>query len=182
MKTKTNILIAVLIAVLITAGITYAQDEKDKEILPAKILPIKENSTYQTAIGLRAGETSGLTLKQFFSTSGAFEGIVGLWNNGMSATFLLETYAPAFNVHGLNWYYGGGGHAAFETRYYYFEGRRYNHAGGIGLGLDGIIGIEYKILPIPFAISLDLKPYVEVNTDGRFYLGPDPGIGLKFAF
>jgi hypothetical protein len=48
--------------------------------------------------------------------------------------------------------------------------------------MDGIIGIEYKIAPIPLAVSLDMKPFFEMNTNGRAYLSLDPGIGVKVAF
>lgn len=143
-------------------------------------------SSYKTAIGLRAGETSGLTIKQFIGSNAALEGIVGVWSHGMSATILYEKYTPAFDVNGLNWYYGAGGHVAFETGrtvYYYKNGRydRYQD-GSVGLGIDGLIGIEYKIPAIPFALSLDMKPYMEIISRGRVWMSLDPGFGIKVTF
>ncbi len=150
---------------------------------PVPEMPVKK-PTYQTAIGFRAGGTSGLTIKQFTSDNMAIEGILGIWPFSMSATGLIEFYTPT-EVEGLNWYYGAGGHIAFETGriYYANDVNRYVYReGDLGLGADGILGIEYKILPIPFAISLDLKPFFEINTNGRAFLSLHPELGVKFAF
>jgi hypothetical protein len=172
MKTKT-----IISGLLVIATVTcIAQDNS----LPVNLQQGK--SDYHTAIGLRGGETSGFTFKQKYAQSRAIEGIIGVWRNGISATLLVETYEQAFDVPGLKWYYGAGAHASMETSYYYIDGRRYSRGGGLGLGVDGIVGIEYKIPPIPFAISLDVKPYAEVNTNGNIYFGPDPGLGIKVTF
>lgn len=145
---------------------------------------------YRTAIGIRFGYTSGLTVKHFFNNGNAFEGIVGTWANAFSLTGLYEWHVPS-SVNGLKWYYGVGAHATVyrEGYYYYNEGRngrpfryyRYDD-NGTGVGVDAILGIEYKIPPIPFALSLDLKPNIEFNTNNRVYGALDPGLGIKFTF
>lgn len=142
-------------------------------------------SSYTHAIGLRAGGTSGLTYKHWSGNSG-FEGILGLWNRGFSLTLLMERQSNA-GIAGLNWYYGAGGHiAAYGSgTYYWKEGRYYypyRSSSGFAIGIDGIVGIEYKIRPIPFAISIDLKPLFEINSDWGPEFGIDPGLGLKFTF
>lgn len=150
---------------------------------PDAINPV-EGSVYRTAIGMRAGGTSGLTIKQFTSERMALEGILGIWPNSLSLTGLLEFYAPSA-ANGLSWYYGFGGHLAFETAriYYARDDFRYvNREAEVGLGIDGIVGIEYKIVPIPVALSLDVKPFIEVNTKGLAFMALDPGLGIKFAF
>lgn len=137
---------------------------------------------YSTAIGLRAGETSGLTIKKSLG-SNALEGIIGVWGSGFSFTGLYEWVAPT-NVGGLNWYYGLGGHLAVGTGYYYYRSRRagYYRSGGFGVGVDGIVGIEYKIPSAPIAFSLDLKPYFEIYSGGGVFSSLDPGLGIKIAF
>lgn len=150
---------------------------------------LNAQSNYNTAIGLRAGETSGLTVKQFVGSETAFEGILGAWRYGISATLLYEKYRST-TVSNLNWYYGGGGHVAFENRYYdryyYYNGRYYvadyYANGGMGLGIDGVLGLEYKIPNAPIAFSLDLKPFIEFNTHGGVWTAIDPGLGVKVAF
>lgn len=149
--------------------------------------PAVEKSNYRTAIGLRAGETSGLTFKRFLGNNSAFEGIISTWPYALGVTALYEKHEQAFDLEGMKWYYGGGGHAIFETArsYYWYRGDRYfyyHDRGGLGLGIDGIVGLEYKIKPIPFAVSLDIKPFAEVLTDGGLYMSLDPGLGIKVAF
>jgi hypothetical protein len=142
---------------------------------------------YRNAIGLRGGYPSGLTFKHFSSGTTAWEGILGVWHRALSLTILYEKHASAFDVSGMRWYYGGGGHVAFATSRRYYDDRdgRYYYRyyrDDAAFGIDGIIGLEYKIPPIPFAISLDLKPTLEVTTGGAAYFDLDPGLGLKFTF
>ena len=116
----------------------------------------------------------------------AIEGIVGLWHHGLTATILYERHQEAFDVNGLNWYYGAGGHATFSSSHSYYspyrERYRKHYTGRVGLGVDGVVGIEYKIPKAPFALSLDLKPFVEVVSGGHIYSSIDPGLGIKVTF
>lgn len=146
------------------------------------------HAQYNFAVGLRSGGTTGLTLKKNYGST-ALEGIIGFWDDGFSATLLWERNQNAFNEPGFNWYYGLGGHLAVYGND--FDGRKgpswYRHRyhyddGGFGLGVDGIVGLEYKIPNAPIAVSIDLKPYLEIATDGGAFFSPDPGIGIKVAF
>lgn len=184
MKTANHILsLATLMFLLCTRNLGAQQQTKEA------LKPTGNTSHYNTAVGLRAGETSGFTFKKFVDQTSAFEGILGIWPNAVGFTALYEKHAPAFDIEGMHWYYGGGGHATFESgriydRYNYRDGYfyRYRSAGNVGLGVDGIIGLEYKIKGIPFAISLDVKPFMELNTNDLFYVTLDPGVGIKVAF
>ncbi len=138
--------------------------------------------TYKYAVGLRAGETSGLTFKFKTRNANSVEFLAGFWQDWFNLTALFEVNANAFDVDGLNWYYGGGGHISFLTDDYRESGRYYNRGEDFAIGIDGIVGIEYKIPPIPFAVSLDLKPLFEVYRSGDVYFGIDPGFGIKFTF
>jgi hypothetical protein len=138
---------------------------------------------YDNAIGVRAGSPSGITFKHFFSSHEAIEAIANFWPYGFGVTGLYEIHVNASDVEGLNWYYGGGGHLHFyaiETSIDRWESRA--KASGIGLGIDGVLGIEYVIPNIPFTISLDLKPCLEVTTYGKIYPSLDPGLSIRFNF
>lgn len=144
---------------------------------------------YRTAIGIRAGITSGLTIKRFTASGHAVEGIFSLGRNKVGITALYEKHVASPTVPGFKWYYGAGAHFSHYTRseYSYDErGYRYSYyrvrPDGYGIGIDGILGMEYKISPIPFAVSLDLKPYLEVHTSNSIYMALDPGLGIKFTF
>ena len=141
---------------------------------------------YTQAIGGRFGETSGLTYKRFTDHTTAFEGIAGVWQRGLSFTVLYEKYFPAFGAANLNWYGGGGIHTAFQTGttvlYPFGQRRYYYNEGGLGLGIDGVFGLEYTIPWAPVAISFDFKPFIEFNTSGGAWLSLDPGFQLKAVF
>lgn len=146
------------------------------------------NAQYNFAIGLRSGGTSGLTLKKNYGAS-AIEGIIGFWHDGLSLTALWEKNQMAFNEPGLNWVYGVGGHIAVYGND--FDGHSgpswYNHPhdvddGDLGLGIDGTVGLEYKIPQAPIAFGIDFKPYLEIITDGGVLFSIDPGIGIKVTF
>lgn len=147
--------------------------------------PAINSSTYNTAFGVRGMGTSGLTVKHFTGASRAWEGIVGLGPDAFSLTLLVEYYTSAFDEPGLRWYYGIGGHIATQTQWVNHRNdlRGYQREpNDFGVGIDGIFGIEYKISEVPIAISLDVKPFLEVTTAGNAYLALDPGLGVKFTF
>lgn len=143
---------------------------------------------YNFGIGVRTGGTTGISLKKNFEYS-AVRGLIGFWNDGISVTALWEKKVTAFNVTRLNWYYGWGGHVSIYGDE--FDSKKgpawFNHPntdgeGDLGFGLDGTAGLEYAFEAIPFAINAELKPYVEVVTNGGFLFWIDPGVGLKFIF
>lgn len=146
--------------------------------------PAEMSKTYMAA-GLRFGPTSGITLKGFVGNGQAVEGILGFWHHGITVTGLYEKYLPLFETPGFHWFYGGGAHVAFASRNSLYEpsriGRPYDGR-GVGIGFDGIAGIEYKPQTLPIAFSLDLKPFFEVNTAGGVWGSVDPGIGVKVIF
>ena len=69
-----------------------------------------------------------------------------------------------------------------EAGTYYMAGRDYGRGKDFALGIDGIVGIENKIPQIPIAMSLDIKPFMEIFRDGELNFSLDPGIGVKFTF
>jgi hypothetical protein len=143
---------------------------------------------YKFAIGIRAGSTSGLTFKHLMNRGNAVELIAGLWPNAVGLTGLYEKHVGS-GISSLRFYYGAGLHFTVETNHYLYRRPSDNGAyayrygpDGWGAGVDGIVGIEYKIPVIPVALSFDLKPYVEATSIGYLYTAIDPGLGIKFAF
>ena len=139
---------------------------------------------YTTSLGVRIGGTSGVSVKHFYKRSTAFEGVLGFFGNGFSVTGLLEKHEDAFDVNGLKFYYGAGAHlSAYENRFRYYDrvwrDVNYDHQTTIALGIDGIAGLEYVFDEIPIALSLDLKPFIEVGSGGFVGFSPDPSIGIK---
>ncbi|MCC2547769.1 hypothetical protein LJY25_15055 [Hymenobacter sp. BT175] len=161
-------------------------------------------SGYNTGIGLRGGGySSGLTIKHFLSGKNgvAFEALVTTEYKarGARVTLLGEKHKSLAGIKGLQFYYGAGFHAgSYQGRYYfederfYYNGRkgdvyiirrdyRYDENRYIAFGADLIGGIEYKLEDLPFAVSLDYKPFFEVfNGYTGFY--NDAAVSLRFVF
>ena len=98
-------------------------------------------------------------------------------------TGLYEVHQEAFGVRELKFYYGAGAHigALSSGVYQTFDGVNETYNGShILLGVDGVIGLEYRIPRAPIAISLDLNPRIELATGPFFDLAP--GLGLKYTF
>ena len=134
-------------------------------------------------LGVRFGGTSGLTLRHYTSNTRSIEGILGFYGNGFSVTALFERHHSAFDVQGLQWYYGPGVHVA-----YYQTGRPsssfrdtgYRNNEALGFAVNGIVGLEYRLPDnVPIAFSIDLKPFLEIDTNGDAAVAIDPGLGIR---
>lgn len=152
------------------------------------LFTLPSQAQYNTALGVRAGGTSGVTIKHFpktASSSTAVEGIVGFFGNGFSVTGLLERHAQAFDLVGLSWYYGPGVHLAYYNNGVPYSRYRLRDVGyepidELGIGINGIVGLEYRIQDnVPIAFSVDLKPFLEVTSRGDAGFALDPSIGIK---
>jgi len=108
---------------------------------------------YITAAGVRLGGGNyGLTVQQLVGSRVTIEGIAGLGQREYSGTVLGEYH---FGILGpsLNYYFGAGGHLGHNK-----------DTGGFS-GLDGIVGVEYKVAFLPVALSFDFKPSLEFGSD-----------------
>ena len=139
---------------------------------------------YKTAAGLKfGGYENGFSIKYFTTADIALEGELGFRAHGVVITGLYEIHQEAFGVKELKFYYGAGGHIGAEGSgvYQTYDGSNetYNRS-HILLGVDGVIGLEYRIPNAPIAVSLDLNPRVELATGPFFDIAP--GLGLKYTF
>jgi hypothetical protein len=144
---------------------------------------------YNVAIGFRAGSeaaTCGLTGKVFVGKASALEAIVGYANSGLAGTILFEQHLSLFRRKEFQGYFGGGMHYTSKSGYgNYVELSTRNliyQDGKAAYGCDAVFGLEYKFTAVPIAVSVDLKPFFEVNQLGSYYKGIDKSIGIKFAF
>jgi len=132
---------------------------------------------YNTGIGLRAGYYNGLTVKHFISSNRAIEGLVSSRWRGLEITGLYEINHQAFNAPRLNWYYGVGAHVGFWNGDNTNWGDR-GHDYAV-VGIDGIIGIEYNFTEIPFNVSLDWKPAINIIGYSGFWAD---GVALSIRY
>jgi hypothetical protein len=172
--------ILILVALLTQAHTVYSQTNQEND---------GKKFDYSFAFGVRAGGTSGVTFKHMMNRGSAVEFILGVWPSAVGFTALYEKHVQS-SFNGLRFYYGGGLHATAEANRQLYRdfnntsGERIYRYGpdGYGIGIDGMVGLEYKIPVIPVAISFDLKPLVEVSNLGTVFTAIDPGLGIKFAF
>lgn len=169
-------LLATLTIILISVGSSYAQ-------------------YYANSAGLRLGGSSGITYKRFVTEVQAFELLLSWRDKGTQLTGLYMWNKP-LNI-GENekffFYYGGGSHFGYVKRsnkvlYYpgeessspsfYYEDKAY-----FSMGVDAILGIEYRFLSIPVTIALDTKPYFSFQgfryTRSDFW---DSSFAIKYTF
>jgi hypothetical protein len=134
---------------------------------------------YETGLGLRAGTSSGITIKHFVNPKAAFEGLLTTKWDGFDMTGLYEVHNRAFEVEHLNWYYGFGGHVGFwdgnntpwgESGYSYAV-----------IGAVGIIGLEYSFTEAPINIGLDWKPVLNIIGEQGLW-GDEAALSIRFIF
>ncbi len=112
-------------------------------------------SSYKTALGVKF-YPGAITLKHFTQTNRALEGIGYFWKDGFRFTGLYEIHGDFTGAKGLKWYVGPGAHIQFwndewKKRYPTRDSR-------VGFGLDGVLGLDYKITGAPINLSLDWQP------------------------
>ena len=150
---------------------------------------------YKNSAGLRLGKTDGVSYKRFLSENGAVEFLLGWggYDGGLKAftTYQWHMQIPAHFTENLYLYWGVGGHIGYvrpsTTRNYYESdtsivsetAQRTYYA----IGVDGIVGIEYRIYTVPMTVSMEVKPYFEYYglkyTQFRFW---DFGFTVKYIF
>ena len=139
--------------------------------IPSNVKSQSLSETYDFAIGVKM-YPGAITLKKSIGDDKYLEGIAAFWKRGVRTTVLYEVQAPLFDVDGLNWYYGGGAHAGFYNSKYY--------EGTTLLGIDGVLGIDFKIKGAPINLSIDWQPSFEFG-NGSGFEGWG-GLGVRIAF
>lgn len=122
---------------------------------------------YRTAAGVRLeSDRFGVTLQQKLHDRGTLEGIVQIGSREYSGTALYEWHFPMLGKR-FNYYLGGGAHIGNLKD------------SGVFTGLDGILGIEYKVNGLPFLLSADVKPALHFNHDDWVHLSS--GVSIRYV-
>lgn len=123
---------------------------------------------YKAALGIRFSSKAALinnsvSLKYFFSPAVAAEALFS-FGDPLALGILVEKHKPFPGDH-FKFFYGGGAYAGF--------------AGPRRGGLQGVLGLDYKISSFPFNLSLDWKP--ELTFTREFSFEP-AALGLSARF
>ena len=146
--------------------------------------PQNLSSAYTTAVGLKVwGDGAGVTIKHFIANQHALEGIGYVWNGGTRLTGLYEFHFDFDGVPGLKWYVGPGAHVGFYNSHYYDTRypNGYPRSSGSFVGIDGVLGLDYKFTGAPINVSLDWQPTFEFG-DNRGFMGGWGGAAVRYTF
>lgn len=136
------------------------------------------SSTYRTALGVKVWDGAGITLKHFFNKN-AGELIAYFYGHGWRLTGLYEIHGPIADASGLQWYIGPGAHIGFyDADHHHHEDGEHGHS---HIGIDGVIGLDYKFKGAPINISIDWQPAFELGGHHGFY-GSWGGLGIRYTF
>jgi hypothetical protein len=138
------------------------------------------SQAYQSGVGFRGGLSNGLTFKYFIDSDIALEGLLTARYNGFNATALYQFYIEPFTVPDLYFYYGLGGHfGTWQGRSVnnWWKDKNYHSV----IGIDGIAGVEYNIPNIPFSVSMDYKPGINIIGYPKFW-GDEFAISFRYVW
>ena len=138
--------------------------------------------SYQTALGLKVAPTA-ITVKHFLREDRAVEGLVYLWRYGTRVTGLYEFHWDINALPGLKWYVGPGAHIGFWNNNWERSYPGYNS--GAYFGLDGVLGLDYKIENAPINVSVDWQPSFNFGSGPENYYGFYSGFGgiaVRYTF
>ncbi len=130
--------------------------------------------SYKTALGIKVWDGAGITFKTFVSEKNAIELIGYFYKYGSRLTGLYEIHGNIDGAPGLKWYLGPGVHVGFYNEKYFGISRAI-------AGIDGVLGLDYKINKAPINISLDWQPSIEF-ADNRGFIGSWGGLGIRYTF
>lgn len=156
-------IVLLLVTLVITTTVTNAQSM---------------DPDYKTAIGFKI-YPGALSIKHFIKNDVAIEGLGYFWNYGSRITGLYEFHGNVDGVRGLKWYAGSGAHIGFWNDKWKkaYPGRQ----SGIAIGVDGVVGLDYKFTGAPISISVDWQP--SFNIIGyNYFEGGWGGIGFRYTF
>lgn len=134
-------------------------------------------STYSRAIGIKLPGGFAVTYKQFLTDYNNVEAEAMFWNHGFRVVGLYEFNFDIPDIEGLRWYVGPGAHVGFWNNDYT---KRSNNSSA-GFGIDGVLGLDYKVADLPLNVSLDWQPAVDlIGSTG--YSAAYGGLGIRYTF
>lgn len=135
-------------------------------------------SEYRTALGFKF-YPGAITFKHFLKDNRAVEGLAYFWDYGTRITGLYEIHGDINGAPGLKWYVGPGAHIGFwNTKYK----NQYGNSGAY-LGVDGVLGLDYKVNKAPINLSFDWQPSFSFGDGGRYgFESGWGGFAVRFTF
>ncbi|PKP22383.1 MAG: hypothetical protein CVU05_04150 [Bacteroidetes bacterium HGW-Bacteroidetes-21] len=124
----------------------------------------------QQQFGIRGGELSGLSYRQFDDPDHCIEVLLADRYNGLQVSLFTENFRPVLTEYSENisLYTGFGAHAGFSSSKHYLynedkEDSFYRLRTGPLAGVDFVCGLEYRFNKFPVTVGIDYNPYAELS-------------------
>ncbi|MGI9137665.1 MAG: hypothetical protein ACR2IM_01360 [Sediminibacterium sp.] len=137
----------------------------------------KYTSPYKKALGIKLNP-GAISYRSFYTRNKAAEGIGFVSLDGFQLTILNEKFTPFTNTENLTWYIGYGGHFNLWSERYKLNNPA--KKAGVSVGVDGILGLDYKLRNTPLNLSVDIQPSFNFVGESYFELGWG-GIGIRYT-
>ncbi|MSP07223.1 MAG: hypothetical protein EXR15_01055 [Chitinophagaceae bacterium] len=134
-------------------------------------------SPYKKAIGIKLNP-GAISYRSFYTRNKAVEGMGFISIDGFQLTILNEKYTPFANAENLTWYIGYGGHFNLWSERYKLNNP--TKSAGVAVGVDGMLGLDYKLKNTPINLSVDIQPAFNFVGASYFDLGWG-GIGIRYT-
>lgn len=128
------------------------------------------SNSYKTAVGVKLWDGAGITLKTFIADKTALEFIGYFYRYGTRITGLYEIHGDLNTEGNLKWYIGPGVHVGLYKN------------GVTAVGVDGVVGLDFKFSDLPLNLALDWQPSVEFGSgDRNGFHGNWGGFAIRFT-
>jgi hypothetical protein len=146
----------------------------------SRIVRAQEPAGYVLGLGVKLGSPCAISLKYMIDNRNALELLASGWLRAAGGTLLYEYHSGFSSLAGFRWYIGGGAHCAYAVKNFYNPYSDVVSERGIYSGVDAVLGGEYVFSKIPFSISVDVLPMV--NVMGKVSFWWNAGVALRYAF
>jgi hypothetical protein len=116
----------------------------------------KNRGTYDWGVGVKY-RPAAVSIKKYTSQGDAMEMLLSKYDEGYRATLLLELSPNVDPKKTIRYVLGPGLHVGYREKKYV---ARNDH--NPVLGVDFILGVEWKLPKIPFSIQVDYQPSFDI--------------------
>ena len=131
---------------------------------------------FQSAIGGRIWYPAAVSYKFFISEPAAIELYAGFRGysgyGGFTVGGQYEHHMDISDIEGFQWYFGGGASASF----YNYD---YDDVSNVGIGINGVIGLQYTLANAPWSFTVDWMPTILIS-DYNEGFGGAGGAGARY--
>ena len=153
------------------------------------LAPAAFSQFYNKEVGIRGGYSSGITFRVNLEESLSYEAQLNYRDKGAVFTMYRQQHSEIGMDRMGNWefLYGIGLHAGFyytDTytvlfREIYFGTEIFTPV----IGMDGYVGIDYKLVDIPMSFGISFQPYMELSLKQVFGINFwDFGFHVRYMF